>query len=350
MVDPTSLKIRQLQTSIAIGAEILVLTADVADFVQMAAIQGQIQRTYGQINGIFHTAGVPGDGIIQLKTPATAASVMRPKVQGTLVLDRIYRDKNIDFLVLFSSNSALLGGMGQIDYCAANNFLDAFAIAQNRNPNYRAISIDWDIWQEVGMGADLSKLPEDIKQERLTVLATGISPAAGWDATWRILHHDLDRAIVSTQDWQTVLKQQQQRVVASVEIPQPTATGHTRRVQSTDYLAPSTEIELRIAELWQTQLGIAQIGTNDNFFELGGHSLLAVRIVSQLREIYPVDLSLQTLLSEAPTVAGLAVIIADLLCAPDDPEEMIRLLAEIENLSIDEVRDRLAQEEVISNK
>jgi acyl transferase domain-containing protein len=352
--DPTSNKIRQLQSLQEIGAEILVLTADVADLVQMVAIQGQIQQTYGQINGIFHTAGVPGDGIIQLKTPETAASVMRPKVQGTLVLDRIYRDKNLDFLVLFSSHSAMLGGMGQIDYCAANSFLDAFAIAQSRNPNYRTISIDWDIWQEVGMGADLTKLPAHLQQERLAALATGIPPTAGWDALHRILHSDLDRAIVSTQDWQTVLKQQQQRTVATAETPQPssqaTTDGHTRRVQSTTYIAPSTEIERQIAQLWQTQLGIAQIGANDNFFELGGHSLLAVRVVSQLREIYPVDLSLRTLLSEAPTVAGLAAIIADLLCEPDDPDEMVRLLAEIENLSIDEVRELLAQEEAISNK
>ncbi|WP_310416818.1 SDR family NAD(P)-dependent oxidoreductase, partial [Chamaesiphon sp. OTE_8_metabat_110] len=348
--EPISSKIRQIQSLQAIGAEILVLNADVADLVQMAAIQGQIQQTYGQINGIFHTAGIPGDGIIQLKTPETAASVMRPKVQGTLVLDRIYRDKNLDFLVLFSSHSALLGGMGQIDYCAANSFLDAFALAQNRN--YRSISINWDIWQEVGMGADLTGLPAHLQPERLAALATGISPTAGWEALQRILHSDLDRAIVSTQDWQTVLKQQQQRTVANAETPQPspqpTAAAHTRRVQSTAYIAPSIEIEQRIAQLWQTQLGIAQIGANDNFFELGGHSLLAVRVVSQLREIYPVDLSLRTLLSEAPTVAGLAAIIADLLSPADDPDEMIRLLAEIENLSIDEVRDRLAQEEAIS--
>ena len=310
------------------------------------------QQTYGQINGIFHTAGVPGDGIIQLKTRETAANVMRPKVQGTLALDRIYRDKNLDFLVLFSSHSALLGGMGQIDYCAANSFLDAFALAQTRNPKYRTISIDWDIWQEVGMGADLSKLPTHLQQERLAALATGISPTAGWDALQRILHNDLDRAIVSTQDWQTVLKQQQQRTVATAAPPEPSpeaaTEGHTRSIQSTAYIAPSTEIERRIAELWQTQLGIAQIGANDNFFELGGHSLLAVRVVSQLREIYPVDLSLRTLLSEAPTVAGLAAIITDLLCEPDNPDEMALLLAEIENLSIDEVRDRLAQEEAIS--
>ncbi|AFY93670.1 type I polyketide synthase [Chamaesiphon minutus] len=350
--DKTSIKIRQLQSLQAIGAEILVLNADVADLAQMAAIQGQIQQTYGQINGIFHTAGIPGDGIIQLKTPETAANVMRPKVQGTLVLERIYRDKHLDFLVLFSSHSALLGGMGQIDYCAANNFLDAFALAQNRNPNYRTISIDWDIWQEVGMGADLTGLPTHLKQERLAALATGIAPAAGWEALQRILHSDLDRAIVSTQDWQTVLKQQQQRTVSTAATPQPspeqtTAAEHTRSIQ-TAYIAPSTEIEQRIAQLWQNQLGIAQIGANDNFFELGGHSLLAVRIVSQLREIYPVDLSLRTLLSEAPTVAGLAAIIADLLCEPDDPDEMIRLLAEIENLSIDEVRDRLDREQAIS--
>ncbi|WP_414513687.1 amino acid adenylation domain-containing protein [Nostoc sp. PCC 9305] len=58
------------------------------------------------------------------------------------------------------------------------------------------------------------------------------------------------------------------------------------------YVMPQTEIEQTIATIWQKSLNIEKIGIHDNFFELGGHSLLMVKVHSQLREIFPVDLSM----------------------------------------------------------
>ena len=345
--DPTSMKIRKIQSLESKGAKVLVLSADVADIEQMQTVRDRIQQTFGELHGIFHTAGLAGDGIMQLKTPENAARVMRPKVQGTLVLQQIFAKDDLDFLVLFSSLSALLGGLGQVDYCAANCFLDAVARSQT---NQRTIAINWDIWQEVGMGANLTELPDRLKQERIEALARGIAPQEGLEALQRILHNGCRQVMVSTQDWQGVLQQNQKRVITTT--PEPVAilpesnpiAGHRRSLQSTNYVAPRNEIEQRIAELWQNQLGLAQVGANDNFFEIGGHSLLAVRLVSQIREMYPVELSLRTLLSEAPTVAGLACVIAEQLSEPDD-DEMAAILAEIENLSRAQVQAQLAQVE-----
>ena len=342
--DATTAKIRKIQALEAIGAEVLILSADVADQVQMQAVFDRIQQTFGQLHGIFHTAGVPGEGIIQLKSPEKAASVLRPKVKGTLVLSQC--KEPLDFLVLFSSLSALLGGVGQVDYCAANCFLDAFARSQSAK-NRRTISINWDIWQEIGMGADITELSELLKQERWEALKTGIAPDEGLDGLHRILQSGCNQVIVSTKDWQTVLKQKQDWSGVRELNPtntQPAQSSHTRSLQSTAYVAPSNEIEQQIAALWQEQLGIEQVGVNDNFFELGGHSLLAVRVVSRLRELFPVDLSLRILLSEAPTVAGLANVIAEQRSQQNDSDELARVLAEIEQLSLDEVQAQLAQE------
>ena len=344
--DATSIKIRKIQSLESKGAKVLVLSADVADMEQMQTVRDRIQQTFGELHGIFHTAGIAGDGIMQLKTPENAARVIRPKVQGTLVLQQIFAKDNLDFLVLFSSLSALLGGLGQVDYCAANCFLDAVARSQT---NQRTIAINWDIWQEVGMGADLMELPDRLKQERIEALAMGIAPQEGLEVLQRILQNGCRQVMVSTQDWQGVLQQNQKRVITTtpepvVNLPESTPAGHRRSLQSTNYVTPRNEIEQRIAELWQNQLGLAQVGANDNFFELGGHSLLAVRLVSQIREMYPVELSLRTLLSDAPTVAGLASVIAEQLSEPDD-DEMAAILAEIENLSRDQVQAQLAQVE-----
>ncbi|MDQ2835883.1 MAG: amino acid adenylation domain-containing protein [Actinomycetota bacterium] len=71
------------------------------------------------------------------------------------------------------------------------------------------------------------------------------------------------------------------------------------------YLAPRTELEARIAEVWSQVLGIDQVGVSDNFFDLGGHSLLATQVVSRLSRLVGTEVPLRALFS-TPTVSGLA--------------------------------------------
>jgi acyl transferase domain-containing protein/acyl carrier protein len=151
--DAVAAKIRQVQQLEEAGAEVLIVGADVADRDQMRAAIAQAQARFGAIHGVIHAAGVPGGGIIQLKTPALAEAIFAPKVRGTSVLDAVLRDAQLDFFVLCSSLSAVTGGYGQVDYCAANCFLDAFAAAHHTRNGTLFVSINWDAWQEVGMAA-----------------------------------------------------------------------------------------------------------------------------------------------------------------------------------------------------
>jgi amino acid adenylation domain-containing protein len=82
--------------------------------------------------------------------------------------------------------------------------------------------------------------------------------------------------------------------------------------QESALLAPRTETEKRLAELWSEVLGIERLGIDENFFTLGGHSLLATRLIGQIREAFAVDVPLRRLF-ETPTIEGLAVTIQELL-------------------------------------
>ena len=84
---------------------------------------------------------------MQLKTSEIADEVLAPKVKGTLVLAKLLNEANLDFFVLCSAIRSLLGGVGQVDYCAANAFLDAYA--HQCTTKDRVISINWSAWQEV---------------------------------------------------------------------------------------------------------------------------------------------------------------------------------------------------------
>jgi phthiocerol/phenolphthiocerol synthesis type-I polyketide synthase E len=157
--DPISYKIAKLRTIEAFGAEVLLLRADVADPAQMREVLRATRARFGGVNGVIHSAGVAGGGMIQLKTPEMAAGVLAPKVRGTRVLEEVFRDEPLDFLALCSSRSSILGGFGQVDYAAANAFLDAFAHYRNAKngsaggPRF-TVSINWAGWQEVGMRVD----------------------------------------------------------------------------------------------------------------------------------------------------------------------------------------------------
>jgi hypothetical protein len=151
--DPRAKRIREIE---ALGADVWVAKADVSDAAAMTRAVEDAEKQFGRVDGVFHTAGVPGGGAIQRKKREVAARVLEPKVKGTLVLDALFKDRNPDFVMLFSSAAAVAGPFGQVDYCAANSFLDAFATARHGRSSTLWLSIDWDDWAEVGMAVETS--------------------------------------------------------------------------------------------------------------------------------------------------------------------------------------------------
>lgn len=158
--DFTRQKIETILTLEKDGAEILLYSGNVCDYESMKTIVELTIQKFGKINGVFHTAGIPGNGIIPLKTVEEARKVFDPKVAGTVVLNEVTKDINLDIFVLFSSVTALLGEAGQIDYCSANAFLNAFAEYRKHRYHGKTISINWGKWSSIGMAVkyELSKL------------------------------------------------------------------------------------------------------------------------------------------------------------------------------------------------
>ena len=145
-------KIRQIENT---GAEVLVIAGDVCDPVAMDRVADQIHSHFGPVAGLIHAAGVLDDAPLLQKDRTSAARVLAPKVRGTLVLDSAFQQDSIDFFVLMSSVSSHSTPAGQIDYAAANAFLDSFARSKSQNGT-RYISIQWPRWTDVGMAADFN--------------------------------------------------------------------------------------------------------------------------------------------------------------------------------------------------
>lgn len=309
--DEVSGKIKRLQAIEQLGAELMLARADVTDSSQVRGVVSRAQERFGAIHGVIHAAGTASPGLTQFKTAESVAAVLAPKVLGTLALDEAFIGAPLDFMVLCSSLSAILGVPGQIDYCAANAFLDAFAAYHASRRETLTVSIDWPSWQSVGMAAAVSsrKGEEESLSERLKI--ERITPAEGVDGLGRILRSGLSQVVVSPQSLKALAARQSDLSVNSIlearEAARSPGRGHPRPQLAIPYVAPGNEIERTLATIWQELLGIEQIGIHDNYFELGGDSVLSIQIVAKANESGLRLTARQCF--EYPTIAELAQVV-----------------------------------------
>jgi NAD(P)-dependent dehydrogenase (short-subunit alcohol dehydrogenase family) len=297
--DAVSQKIRKIQGIEDRGAKVLVVSADVADIDQMRTALAQAQDQFGPIQGVIHAAGVSPGGLMLLKKPEPAASVMAPKVKGTLVLHKLLGSTNLDFCILCSSVSSLYGDFGQVDYTAANAFLDVFA--RKHATEGKTLAINWNMWRDVGMGAR-SQVSARLQKHRERELMLGIAPEEGKEAFARILGSSLPQVIVSPGELGiTGYKEPEADSTEPVEKASADQRRHPRPHLSTEFVIPGNPTERTIAEIWQEILGIDQVGIHDNFFELGGKSALVPRVISGIKNAFAVGLP-ATGVFENPTV------------------------------------------------
>ncbi len=209
----------------------------------------------------------------------------------------------MDFCLLTSSLSAVLGGLGQIADTAASLYVDAFAERQTESTRVPWLSVDWDAvkFDDESQGVPLSAALAEF----------ALSTAEGVEAARRILTQATGSPIVvSTGDLRMRMAQ---RPSASLPTHAPegksVAALHPRPALPTPYVAPRTEFEKNIVGVWQKVLGIDSIGIDDNFFELGGNSLIAVQTIAQLKKTLHVEVP-AAMLYQKPTVRHLAELLS----------------------------------------
>ena len=294
-----------------LGAEVMVVTGDAGDTAQVSRMLATVRGHFGALHGIVHAAGLGDAGLIARRTREDAAPVLAPKVTGTLAFEPAIASGELDFVFLCSSINAITGGLGLVDYVSANAFLDAFADA-HRAARTRVISVNWDMWSEVGMATRVV-VPAAARHARRKLLAEGITSSEGVEAFHRALAEGLPRLAVITHDLPGLLNE-----IGKLERAESIAVATPATDSDPQASAPSastaashaaagdlTGTQAMVLGIWQELLGVTTVGLDDDFFALGGHSLLATGVLSRLRQSCGAVLTLRTIF-EAPTVRLLA--------------------------------------------
>jgi phthiocerol/phenolphthiocerol synthesis type-I polyketide synthase E len=305
--DPTSKKILKIKELERLGASVLVLQADVSNEQSMKESIATIRSCYGRIDGVIHLAGISGGGlqyghgVIQYRKKEEVEKVFDSKVYGTAVLNKLFSPGELDFMILGSSNSSIIGFYGHGDYSGANAYLDAFAYKHSSKSN-PVLALNWDIWSEAGMALNSSISKEDSVID-VDALQNGILNTEGVEIFDRVLHINFPQVIISTRDLHQIIDANNETIDANQSI----SVKSNIRNFSKAYAAPITEIEKEISKMWSSLFGLERVGIGDNFLlDLGGHSLLAVRFLNRLHLTYPtIKISLRELFKN-PTIAQLA--------------------------------------------
>lgn len=150
--DATVRRIRAVQRLEALGGTVEVAAADVINVAQMRKVIDGLQARRA-IDGVIHAAGVLDDAPLLGKSQAQVDAVLAPKVQGLRVLDQLLPDGSVELMVLFASTSTATRAAGQVDYVAANEYLNAFAKSRTGGQT-SVVAVNWGVWADVGMAAE----------------------------------------------------------------------------------------------------------------------------------------------------------------------------------------------------
>jgi acyl transferase domain-containing protein len=272
--------VRQLEE---LGATIYLASMDVSSEAALSAYLESFRAAGGPlIRGVLHLAGLYDVKSVADYNVKLLQGVLRPKVAGTWVLQRVLRDAPLDVFVTFSSaatlGSPLLGGFG-----AANAFLESMG-DYRRRLGQASLCISWGSWTEAAMTHD----GKTMGGQRGRGLAR-ITTAKGLDILNRVLQGGPAKLHVvpnTPEDWS---KRQatapQSSLLKNLVGNQLGAPGLQARPDlGIPYVAPKTELEKQLVEMWASLLRIDRVGINDNFLELGGDSLQWAIIANRIQE------------------------------------------------------------------
>ncbi|MEV0170180.1 type I polyketide synthase [Streptomyces sp. NPDC050803] len=306
------------------GTAVTEVRADVADGTAMTALFARFGADLPPLHGVFNAAMAGGYTELADLTDEDIALMLRPKVDGSVLLHRLSAGHEVRHFVLFSSTAALLGARGLTHYAAANYFLDSLA-RHRRALGQPALVIDWGIWGEAFGQVHYSDL----------MAASGLRPMPDTTAVRALdslLFDDGTHAVIAAVDWPVLADAYRSRIalhlideVAPERKPthRPSAPGQeAARVLAATGAARARLLQEFVRATVAGLLGFdspSRLGTDQRFFQIGMDSLTASRTQAQLARDLGHDIPAAAVFNY-PTVEALTEYLLEELT--DDPAEI----------------------------
>ena len=285
------LKIERIKALRALGADLKYYECDVANLEKLQVILKAYEEEIATVDAVIHAAGIVGlagrKPLEALKFEDFEAQLL-PKVKGVHHLKELFGSRELEFCLLISSLSALLGTQAYAAYSCANRYLDAYLKAFKQGSslkNWLSVGLDGLNFNNSSQGITSEELFrsmdywwEFLALEHLAISVTDLGRRYHFD--WSDTKDILQRFSVLVDGEMDLNKE---------EIPN---------------LGPENT-EGVLLKVWRDFFGKPGLTTADNFFEIGGDSMKALLLLGRIQKVLGKELSMEDLFAY-PTISELA--------------------------------------------
>ncbi|HEX2927665.1 MAG TPA: SDR family NAD(P)-dependent oxidoreductase [Ruminiclostridium sp.] len=181
----------RLQVISKAGGQVRYISADGGNELEMREAIGVVEREFGKINGVIHSAIVLKDKLVRNMEEAELMDVMWPKVNGSIALYKALRGKDLDFVLYLSSVQSFTGMKGQSNYSGACTFKDSYSRYVASKEGWRVRVINWGYWGSVGVVSG-KEYQERMKRQGIY----SVEVEEGMDSIEKVLRNPVEQVIV----------------------------------------------------------------------------------------------------------------------------------------------------------
>jgi NADPH:quinone reductase-like Zn-dependent oxidoreductase/short-subunit dehydrogenase/acyl carrier protein len=261
-----------------------VYSADIGEVAEVAALLEKIRADLPPLAGVAHLAGVLDDALLPQQSLERFQAALGPKAYGAHYLHQLTKTDDLDFFIVYSSASAVLGSPSQANYATANALLDGL-VAQRRAQGLPATAVNFGPWGSGGMASSQAALANLSAQGMMP-----LEPSAALAALGEVVRHGTAQATVLKANWQRTAK-----MLGGIRPPlldQVLPSGDTATGGDSELLRQLQELPVAaragfITEFLQREvqgfLRLAQPpAATSRFLDLGTDSLMAVELRNRL--------------------------------------------------------------------
>ncbi|CAH2282216.1 highly reducing polyketide synthase SAT13-like [Pelobates cultripes] len=289
-----------------VNIKIMAIPCDITSYSEVIKTVNSILKIFSNIpiKGVFHSAVVLHDGILESLNLSLFEKVLSPKVDGAVNLHRATIKQELDYFVCYSSVASFVGNAGQSNYAAANSFLDVFC-QYRRNMGLSGQSISWGALN-LGVLQDQDNIheilnakgillfdPEEIHRHLKKALRLNKSLQAVIKFDFKALYEKLLSRIPTLKKLLIqVITEESKHLNGKIQFDEP--SKHTN-MKSTDY------VKMLISEL--TSASASEITMNTFLSSLGIDSMMGMSLQSRILQEKNVNIPVVQLLDPSTTIS-----------------------------------------------